>query len=90
MQYRPHHTAISVRSLKGSISFYEMLGYVQVHQYDEEDGSMSIEAALNNLKAKGLADESTKITVGKTKVRYFFIQDPDGAWVEFIKDERYK
>ena len=42
MQYRPHHTAISVRNLEESIAFYSTLGYRQVHQYDEEDGSMSI------------------------------------------------
>jgi catechol 2,3-dioxygenase-like lactoylglutathione lyase family enzyme len=137
MQYRPHHTAISVRNLEESIAFYSALGYRQVHQYDEEDGSMSIahlklgesfleiffykenegkpkvnferannlkdlgvkhialwtddiEAALKDLKSKGFADESTEITVGKTKVQYFFIQDPDGMWVEFIKDERYE
>ena len=134
--YIPHHTAITVRNLEESLKFYETLGYQKVHQYDEEDGSMSvahlklgssfleifvykknvnkpkvnykyannlekigvkhialatddIEAALLDLREKGLATEATEITMGRTKVAYFFIQDPDGVWVEIIKDGRY-
>ena len=48
-----------------------------------------IEAALEDIKGKGLANDETMITVGRTKVSYFFIQDPDGVWVEFVKDDRY-
>ena len=114
-----------------------MLGYEQVHRYDEPDGSMSIvhlrlgssfleifaynsnqdkpplvlerannlqaigvkhialrtddiEAALADMKAKGLANADTQITFGRTKVSYFFIQDTDGVWVEIVKDDRYQ
>jgi catechol 2,3-dioxygenase-like lactoylglutathione lyase family enzyme len=48
-----------------------------------------IEAALTDLKSKGLAKDETKITFGRTKVSYLFIQDPDGVWVEIVKDDRY-
>jgi catechol 2,3-dioxygenase-like lactoylglutathione lyase family enzyme len=48
-----------------------------------------IEIALADMKVKGYANEDTKITFGRTKVSYFFIQDPDGVWVEFVKDDRY-
>jgi catechol 2,3-dioxygenase-like lactoylglutathione lyase family enzyme len=50
----------------------------------------NIEAALENLKSNGLVDDDTKITFGRTKISYFFIKDPDGVWVEIVKDDRYK
>lgn len=137
MNLRPHHTAITVRDLQKSQAFYEILGYEQVHKYEEDDGSMSIvhlklgdsfleifyypknkdkpaleleyannledigvkhialwtddiEASLKDLREKGLANDKTEITVGRTKVSYFFIKDPDGVWVEIVKDDRYK
>lgn len=137
MNYRPHHTAISVRDVAKSVAFYEALGYERVHRYEEDDGSMSIvhlklgesfleifaykvnqnaqpaeyeyannleqigvkhialwtddiEAALEDMRKKGFADEDTEITYGRTKVSYFFVKDPDGVWVEFVKDERYQ
>ncbi len=48
-----------------------------------------LDIALKDMRDKGYANEDTKITFGRTKVSYFFIQDPDGVWVEFVNDERY-
>lgn len=47
-----------------------------------------IEKSLADLKGKGLADEATEITEGRTEIRYFFIKDPDGVWVEVVDDKR--
>lgn len=49
-----------------------------------------LEAALADMQAKGHATDDTKIIQGRTKVAYFFVQDPDGMWVEFINDQRYQ
>lgn len=47
-----------------------------------------VDAALAELKEKGLAtDQTTILTKGDS--RFFFIKDPDGMWVEIIKDNRY-
>lgn len=47
-----------------------------------------VQAALDDLKARGLATDETEILT-KGTARFFFIQDPDGVWVEIIRDDRY-
>ena len=31
---------------------------------------------------------ATEIVMGRTQVEYFFLQDPDGTWVEVVNDKR--
>lgn len=47
-----------------------------------------LDVSLSDLRAKGLADNTTQILT-KDTARFFFIKDPDGIWVEVIKDSRY-
>ncbi len=48
-----------------------------------------VDAILEGLKSKGVVDDSTEVVHGRTKVHYFFVQDPDGMWVEILKDDRH-
>jgi glyoxylase I family protein len=48
----------------------------------------SIEAARDDLAAKGIVESDIKITQGRTGPRYFFIEDPDGILVEIAEDKR--
>ena len=48
----------------------------------------SIEAACEDLAAKGIVDKNIEINQGRTGPRYFFIQDPDGILVEIMEDKR--
>src|SRR5260370_39815076 len=48
----------------------------------------SIEAAREDLAAKGIAEKDVVITQGRTGPRYFFIEDPDGILVEIAEDKR--
>ena len=47
----------------------------------------SIEEARQWVLDNNLAKEIT-IKKGKTKIDYFFIQDPDGIFIEFVQDDR--
>ncbi len=133
MKLTLHHTAISVRSIDQSLKFYEALGFVQVHRYDDDEKT-NVHLKLNNyyvemfcyrvsadkppvdfayandlpelgvkhialatndtratlaeLQAKGLAPADTVLNEWDD-VSFFFIKDPDGVWVEIIKDDRY-
>lgn len=133
MIYLPHHTAISVRNLHETLSFYGALGFKEVHRYVDEDktgvkmklgdyileifafeinhdqtklnyqlgNNLSdigvkhialtaddIDSALEDLRSKDLANDKTKILT-KGDAKFFFIEDPDGMWIEIIKDNRY-
>jgi glyoxylase I family protein len=48
----------------------------------------SIEAARQDLAAKGMVDANTEIKQGRTGPRFFFIADPDGILVEIMQDDR--
>ncbi len=47
----------------------------------------SVLEARDLLSKAGLADEP-EISLGRTGIEYFFIQDPDGVWVEIVQDDR--
>lgn len=48
----------------------------------------NLDDALEDLRARGLADDTTQI-LSKSTAKFFFVRDPDGMWVEVIKDDRY-
>ena len=47
-----------------------------------------VEVALEELRLLGVANDTTQI-LAKGSARFFFVRDPDGMWVEVIKDDRY-
>ncbi|MEM9243957.1 MAG: VOC family protein [Pseudomonadota bacterium] len=49
----------------------------------------SIEDAKQHVLEKGIADQ-IEIKRGRTGIDYFFIQDPDGIWVEIVEDNRQR
>ncbi|MEZ5784956.1 MAG: VOC family protein [Xanthobacteraceae bacterium] len=46
-----------------------------------------IEKARDYLIHIGMAN-NPKISEGRTGIRYFFINDPDGNWIEIVQDDR--
>ena len=46
-----------------------------------------LESAYAQFQAMGDV-ELGKITEGRTGIRYFFVRDPDGNWVEIVQDDR--
>jgi len=48
-----------------------------------------LEAALDELIVEGLAPTDATITEGKTGIRYLFIRDPDGNFIEIAEDRRF-
>jgi glyoxylase I family protein len=47
----------------------------------------SVRAAREVLVARGI-DPECDIALGRTGIEYFFVQDPDGVWVELVQDDR--
>lgn len=48
----------------------------------------SIETARQTLIDSGMAPDDVAITEGKTGIRYLFLRDPDGNFVEILEDRR--
>ena len=46
-----------------------------------------IENARDYLISAGIA-KNPQITEGRTGIKYFFVNDPDGNWVEIVQDDR--
>lgn len=47
-----------------------------------------INEAFEDLRQKGLVDDTIEIHQSRSGPLYFFVKDPDGVWVEFIHDNR--
>jgi glyoxylase I family protein len=47
----------------------------------------SLEAAYADLDAAGVPI-ATEMQDGRTGIRFFFVRDPDGLWVEIVEDNR--
>lgn len=51
-----------------------------------------VDAARDEVTRMGISDSVSEISEKQGDggmARFFFVKDPDGVWVEFIKDERY-
>jgi len=48
----------------------------------------SIEAAHLDMTRVGAAHR-TEIKLGRTGLRYFFVRDPDGNYLELVQDDRH-
>lgn len=49
---------------------------------------VDIEVARRQLIESGLADASVTVTKGRTGIKYLFLRDPDGLFVEIVQDDR--
>jgi catechol 2,3-dioxygenase-like lactoylglutathione lyase family enzyme len=79
-----HNTQPLSDSLGGSL---ETIGIKHIAFHTED-----IEEALKEMKLQGLVNEDALILKKGDELgeaRFFFIQDPDGIWIEFINDPRY-
>jgi len=47
-----------------------------------------INKAIKKLSKIGLCDKDQEVKIGRTKIKYFFLQDPDNVFVEIVEDKR--
>jgi len=47
-----------------------------------------IHRALKDMVRDGIAGKDTKVNKGRSGILYFFIQDPDGNYIEIVQDNR--
>ncbi|PID61240.1 MAG: glyoxalase [Ignavibacteriae bacterium] len=135
MDFKYHHTTISVKNINRTIEFYSKLGFKKFFEWKAEDESLIIihlklgkvileifnykncktpkkfnDTLIGDLQKRGikhfaltceniiearnyLADigyckKDVEINVGRTGIKYFFIQDPDNVYVEIVEDKR--
>jgi glyoxylase I family protein len=47
-----------------------------------------IDTAYKEFKSKGVIAKDSLITVGRMKIKYFFVVDPEGNMIEIVEDSR--
>jgi len=71
---------------RGNLPLWEELKITGVKHFALQ--VQDINEALKFLQEKGIISGNTKINTGKSGIKYFFIQDPDGIYVEIVEDKR--
>jgi glyoxylase I family protein len=104
LEWQSDNKDLVIVHLKSGDMFLELFCYsrntAKVLSYHDNDLSQlgmkhfalkveSIEAAKKIIFTTGLAKkEDIEVKQGRTGIIYFFIQDPDGNWIEIVEDKR--
>ena len=48
----------------------------------------NVRVCLQEMQTHGYIVSSVEAIRGRTGIDYFFVQDPDGMWIEIVQDER--